>query len=201
MANRSRKRKPVQAGVEAIFTTEKNWRGKAAAALGVLGLGTGTVFWVWLIIQGSSSLTLVSLSMLLVISGVALCMYSLAIRKTREETDRLRSALYELEVLVEPKTGPGESILGGQPSGESRIGNGLPHHKSKTLGVLVAQTIVLIIFYAGMVHEYVSNPNMQQWVQSNIWPASFILNYNALFLVVGGLMGTAIFQLLGKRYN
>jgi len=199
VANRSRRRKPVQAGVEAIFTTEDNWRGKAAASLGLFGVGSGAVFWGWLIIQGSSSLSLVSLSMLLVISGVGFCMYSLALRRTRQETERLRSALYELEVLVEPKNGPTELPIETQPNGESRIGNGLPHRGSKTLGIVIVETAVLVFFYGGLVQEYVSNVNMQQWVRSSIWPAAYILNYNALFLVIGVVLGTATFQLLTRK--
>src|SRR6266849_2677640 len=157
MANRTRKRKPVQAGVEAIFTTENNWRGKAAAVLGVFGLGSGAVFWACLRIQGSTSLSEISVSMLLVISGVGLGMYSLALRRTRQETDRLRSQLYELEVLVEPKNGPAEFDVDAPSNaplkGESRIGNGLPHRRSKTLGLVIAETVVLVFFYGGLVQE------------------------------------------------
>ncbi len=199
MANRSRRRKPVQAGVEAIFTAETNWRGKVAAVLGVIGLATGSVFWAWLIIQGSSSLTLVSASMLMIISGAAFCMYSLAIRKSRQETDRLRSALYELDVLTEPKNGSSEQSVQPRANGETRIENGTTRFRSKTFGVVIAETVVLIIFYGGLVQEYASNINMQQWVRTNIWPAAFVLNYNALFLVLGGLLGTAVFQLLGRK--
>src|SRR5262245_46486620 len=198
MANGTRKRKPVQAGVEAIFTHESDWRGKISASFGVFGAVAGSALWIWLITQESSSLSLVSVSMLLVITGVGLCMYSLAIRRTRQETDRLRSALYELEVLPEPKT-----VLSDQsaetPNGDYRNGNGTTRRGSKILGVVITETVVLILFYGGLVHEYVSNVNMQQWIQSNIWPASFILNYNAFFLVIGGLLGTTIFQVLGKK--
>ncbi len=191
----------MQAGVDAIFTTENNQKGNIAAYLGVFGIGAGTVFWAWSIIQGSSSLSLVSLSMLLVVMGLGLCMYSFAIRRTRQETDRLRSALYELEVLVEPKNGPTDPATDTQPNGEAKIGNGLSHPRSKTLGIVIAETAVLVIFYGGLVQEYVSNVNMQQWVRSSLWPAAYILNYNALFLVIGGLLGTATFQLLTRKRN
>ena len=137
--------------------------------------------------------------MLLVISGVGLCMYSFAIRRTRLETERLRSALYELEVLTEPKIDLADDAPVPYPNGMSKIGNGLPHRKSGTVGVLIAETIVLVVFYAGLVQEFVSNVNMQQWVRSSIWPAAYILNYNALFLVIGGLLGTATFQVLGRK--
>jgi hypothetical protein len=191
----------VQAGVDAIFTTENNRKGNIAAYLGVFGIGAGTVFWAWSIIQGSSSLSLVSLSMLLVVVGLGLCMYSFAIRRTRQETDRLRSALYELEVLVEPKNGPTDLATDTQSNGSVKIGNGLSHPRSKTLGIVIAETAVLVIFYGGLVQEYVSNVNMQQWVRSSLWPAAYILNYNALFLVIGGLLGTATFQLLTRKRN
>jgi len=199
MASRSRKRKPVQAGVDAIFTKESNVRRNIAATGGALGLVSGAVFWAWSEFLGYPSLALVSLSMLMVIAGVALCMYSLAIKMTRQETNRLRSALYDLELLSEPKIDPVESDQEPYPNGLSRIGNGLPHHRSKTVGLVIAETFFLVVFYAGLVQEYVSNVNMQQWVRASIWPAAFILNYNALFLVVGGLLGTGTFQLLTRK--
>ncbi len=199
MANRARKRKPVQAGVEAIFTTEKNWRGKSAAALGTFGLATGAVLWSWLIIEGSTSFALLSISMLSVISGVGLCMYSFAVKRTRQETERLRSALYELEVLTEPRVDSTEIAPEPYPNGLSKIGNGLPRARSKTFGLVIAETIILVVFYGGLVQEYASNVNMQQWVRSSIWPATYILNYNALFLVIGGLLGTTTFQLFTRK--
>lgn len=200
MANRTRKRKPVQAGVDAIFTRENSRRGDAAAILGVVGIGAGACFWAWSILLESASLPLVSLSMLLVISGVGLCMYSLAVNRTRQETERLRSALYELDVLAEPKNAPTEFAVDPPSNGEPRTGNGQAHHRSKTFGIVIAETIVLVIFYSGLVQEYVSNVNMQQWVKASIWPAAYILNYNALFLVIGGLLGTATFQLLTRKH-
>ena len=115
------------------------------------------------------------------------------------ETERLRAALYELEVLTEPKVDPVEVSPEPYPNGQYRIGNGLPRQGSKTIGLVVVETFVLVVFYAGLVHEFASNVNMQLWVRSSIWPAAYILNYNALFLVIGGLIGTVTFQLLSRK--
>ena len=199
MANRSRKRKPVQAGVDAIFTRDDNRGANYAAAIGVFGLGAGGTFWVWSMIQRSPSLPLLSLSLFLVVGGVGMCMYSFAVRRTKQETERLRSALYELEVLTEPKDGPVEVAPDPYPNGVSRMQNGSLHRWSRTFGIVIVETVVLVLFYGGLVQEYVSNANMQQWVKSSIWPAAYNLNYNALFLVVGGLLGTTIFQLFTRK--
>ncbi len=200
LANRARKKKPVQAGVQAIFTVEENWKGKAPAAIGVFSVGLGAVLWGWFIIQGTSSLALVSLSILLVTVGVGLCAYALALRKSKQENDRLRSALYELEVLVEPKNGPTDSAVELDPKGDPALVRGEPRRMSKILALAMAEAIVLIMVYAGLVQEYASNINMQRWVLANIWPGAYVLNYNALFLVLGGVLGTLTFQLiLGKQ--
>ncbi len=200
MANRARKKKPVQAGVQAIFTAEENWKGKAPAAAGVLFVGLGAALWGWFILQGTSSLAFVSLSILLVMVGVGLCAYVLALQKSKQENGRLRSALYELEVLVEPKNGPTDSAVELDPNSAPVVARGEPRRISKTLALAMVEAIVLIMVYAGLVQEYVSNINMQQWVRANIWPGAYVLNYNALFLVLGGVLGTLTFQLiLGKQ--
>ncbi len=200
LAGRARKKKPVQAGVQAIFTSEKNWKGRTPAAVGASSVGLGAALWGWFIIQGTSSLSLVSLSMLLVMVGVGLCAYALALRKSNQDNDRLRSALYELEVLVEPKNGPIDSGAELDPKGDPDIVRGEPRRISRTLALAMVEAIVLIMVYGGLVQEYASNINMQRWVEANIWPGAYVLNYNALFLVVGGLVGTLTFQLiLGKQ--
>src|SRR6266540_4026618 len=100
MANgNKRKRRTAQNGVQAIFTTEDDWKAKTTLALGLFASTAGAASWAWSI-QASLPLTFVSLAMLLVIGGVGLSTYSLAVRRTRQENNRIRSALYELEVLV-----------------------------------------------------------------------------------------------------
>ena len=191
----------MQAGVGAIFTAENSWRGKLPAVFGVLAVASGGAVWSWLFLEGSSSLSLVSLSVLLVTIGVGLSAYSLALRKSKQENERLRSALYELEVLVEPKNGPGDAYPNGEQSTDSIARVGEKGRMSKTLALAIVEAVVIILIYGGLVREYESNVNMQKWVQANIWPGAYILNYNALFLVVGGLLGMLIFQVLLGRQN
>ncbi len=200
MANRSRRKKTTQNGVQAIFTAEDNWRGKVPAAIGLLAAGAGVSLWTWLLIQTSSSLALVSVSMLLAMSGIGLCAYSLAVRRGRQENNRIKSALYDLEVLVEPKNGSKDSVVDtDSKSGPPREEGG--HRRvSKTLAVAIVEAVVLLIVYGGLVQEYASNINMQQWMRANLWPGVYMLNFNTLFVVVGGLLGTIAFQiLLGKQ--
>lgn len=187
--------------MQAIFTREENWKGRVPAAIGLLAGGSGATLWSLLIIQGSSSLSLVSLSILLVTVGVGLSVYSLSVRRTRQENNRLRSALYDLEVLVEPKTGPTDSTNEADVKNETTSAKPQPRRVSRTLALAVTEAVILVIIYAGLVQEYASNINMQRWVRTNVWPGAFILNYNALFLVLGGLLGTLVFQLVMRKQD
>ena len=190
----------MQNGVQAIFTTEQSRTGKTAAALGVVSAGAGAGLWAWLVVTATSSMNLLSLSLLLVIAGVGFGGYSLAVRNSRQENERLRSALYELEVLVEPKNGTTDAADEADPKSDSIPSRDQTRHMSKTLALAIVEALILIIVYGGLVQEYTSNVNMQTWVRANIWPGAYVLSYNALFLVVGGLLGTLTFQLLlGKQ--
>jgi len=69
---------------------------------------------------------------------------------------------------------------------------------SKALAIALVEAVLLIIIYGGLVREYASNVNMQNWVQVNFAPGSYLLNYNAV-LVLAGLLGLLIFQLLPRK--
>jgi hypothetical protein len=196
-----RRRKPAQNGVQAIFTNEDGWLVKTAGALAIVTLGAGSSLWAWLALKASGSLTLVSSSLILLVIGVASGAYSLAVRHGRHENDRIRSALYELEVLAEPKIGlktPDSELEDNDPS---KSGLSTPRRFSKTLAIAVAEAVVLIIIYSGLVEEYTSNLNMQQWVRSNIAFGAYVLNFNAVFVLLGGLIGTVLFQSRLGRNN
>jgi len=208
-----RRRKPAQKGVQAVFTRSKNWRGQAQLALGLAAIGAGTVAWTYttralggfglgnlIPYDASASTILLPISIPLLIGGVGLCTYYLAMRRTWRASNRIESALYELEALVGQKNGaPGSS------SHEPRI---LPDAKAarkprfglvlKTITVALVEAVLLILIYGGLVQEYTSNVNMQNWVQANFVPGSYLLNYNAV-LVLAGLLGVLIFQLLPRK--
>ena len=196
-----RKRKPAQNGVQAIFTDADGWIVKASAAMGVIIAGAGATLWGWLAIKASSSITLVSLSLLLLMLGVASGAYSLAVRHGRRENERIRSALYELEILAEPKIGL--KVPGTETQEVVTVTNGAssPRRFSKTLAIALVEAVVLIIIYSGLVEEYSSNLNMQGWVRANLSLGAYVLNFNAVFVLIGGLVGTLLFQFLLGRQN
>jgi len=71
---------------------------------------------------------------------------------------------------------------------------------SKALSIAVVEAVILILIYGGLVREYASNVNMQNWVQANFALGSYSLNYKAV-LVLAGLLGVLIFQLLPRNFD
>ena len=201
MPNGKRRRKPAQNGVQAIFTNEDGWLVKTAGALAAVTVLAGSGFWAWLAFKASTSLTLVSLSLILVVVGVASGAYSLAVRHGRHENDRIRSALYELEVLAEPRIGLKVPDSDLEDNDVTRSEVGAPHRFSKTLAIAVAEAVVLITIYSGLVEEYAANQYMQNWVRTNISLGAYALNFNAVFVLVGTLAGTLAFRLRFGRQN
>jgi hypothetical protein len=211
-----RKRRPAQKGVQAVFTASASWKGRAELALGLVGLGAGAASWIYTTrsLGGfglgslvpwneSASNILLPISIPLLIGGVALCTYVLVMRKTWRASNRIESALYELEALVGQRNGGPGSSLTERPVPDAKISKGSFHLLSfnlvsKALAIALVEAVLLIVMYGGIVQEYSSNINMQNWVRSNFAPGNYLLNYNAV-LVLAGLLGVLIFQLLPKR--
>jgi len=189
-----RKKRQAQNGVQAIFTEANNQRERTQAIVGLIVTITGSLIWSWAI-QTLASMTLISFGLLLTIAGVSLSAYSLAIMKTSRETKGIRSALYRLESLVEPRNEPEAPVV------PSTIGSGTVRDKTthggfpKTLAVALVEAVMLIIAYSGLVHEYAHNVNMQEWVRANVSLGGYLLNYQAVFVVTGTLLGAVVFQL------
>jgi len=207
-----RRRKPAQKGVQAVFTPSNNWKGKAQAILGLAAIGAGTAAWTYttrglggfglgnlIPYDASASAILLPISIPLLISGAGLCTYYLAMRRTWRASNRIESALYELEALVGQKNGaPGSSpdpraLPDVKGTRKSRFGL-----VSKALSIALVEAVTLILIYGGLVREYASNVNMQNWVQANFAPGSYFLNYNGV-MALAGLLGVLIFQLLPRK--
>jgi hypothetical protein len=167
-------------------------------ALGGFGLGN-LIPW-----NETASAFLLPISIPLLIGGVGLCTYFLAMRRTWRASNRIESALYELEALVGQKSGVAGSPLGVGMIPEARKGGKRAFHLpsfnlvSKALAMALVEAVLLIIIYGGLVQEYTSNVNMQNWIHVNFSPGSYFLNYNAV-LVLAGLLGVLIFQLLPRK--
>jgi hypothetical protein len=207
-----RKRRPAQKGVQAVFTPKNDWKGRAQLALGLAAIAAGAVAWTYttrafeglglgspIPYDASASAIFLPLSIPLLIGGVGLCTYYVAMRRTWRASSRIESALYELEALVSQRNGvPGSSpepaaLPDVKAAGKPRFGL-----LSKALTFALVEAVLLIVIYGGLVQEYTSNVNMQNWVQANFAPGSYFLNYNAV-LVLAGLLGVLIFQLLPRR--
>ena len=207
-----RKRRPAQKGVQAVFTPDASWKGPAQVALGLIAIGVGALAWVYstrgLRGLGLGSLIpwdrplsafLLPISIPLLIGGMGLCTYYLAMRRTWRASSRIESALYELGALVEKKNTSPDSpvdvkvVMEAKPTGRRSFR--LP---SRTLGIALVEAIVMIIIYGGLVQEYRSNVNMQNWVQANFAPGGYFLNYYGV-LVLAGLLGVVMFRLLPRK--
>ena len=209
-----RKRRPAQKGVQAVFTPDAGWKGRAQVALGLITIGVGTVAWVYstrglrglglgdrIPWDSSVSAFLLPVSIPLLIGGVSFCTYYLAMRTTWRASSRIESALYELEVLVGRKSTSQESpaVLGVVMEAK-RAGKRLFGLPSKALSIALVEAIVMILIYGGLVQEYSSNVNMQNWVRANFALGRYFLNYYGL-LILAGLLGVAIFQIIPRRFR
>ena len=209
-----RKRRPAQKGVQAVFTPDTGWKGRAQVALGLIAIGVGTVAWVYstrglrglglgdhLPWDSSVSAFLLPVSIPVLIGGVGLCTYYLAMRRTWRASSRIESALYELEVLVGQKSTSQESpavvgvVMDAKQAGRKSFG--LP---SKILSVALVEAIVMIVIFGSLVQEYSSNVNMQTWIRANFALGRYFLNYYGL-LILAGLLGVAIFQIIPRRFR
>lgn len=207
-----KRRRAAQKGVQAVFTQDSSWKGRAQVALGLITIGVGTAAWAYStkglgglglgnIIPWDSSVSaiLLPISIPLLIGGVGLCTYYLAMRRTWRARNRIESALYELEALVGQKTGaPGSSPDTGPPPDVKVARKPRFGFLSKGLTIALVQATLMIILYGGLVQEYASNVNMRNWVKANFTPGSYLLNYNAV-LLLAGLLAVLIFQLLPRK--
>jgi hypothetical protein len=206
-----KKRRPAQKGVQAVFTPDAGWKGRAQVALGLIAIGVGAGAWSYSarglgglglgnLIPWDSSVSafLLPVSIPLLIGGVGLCTYYLAMRRTWRASSRIESALYELEALMEKKnTSPDSPVDAGVVMGVKPIGR-KSFHLPKVLAIALVEAIVMLIIYSGLVQEYGSNVNMQNWVQTNFAPGGYLLNYYGV-LILAGLLGVTIFQLLPRK--
>lgn len=204
-----RRRRQAQKGVEAVFTSDGDKHNNVRYAAGLLTIGTGAALWIWGIrplassnpklIQLSgltSSLILMSVAMSMVIGGVGWSTYLLAVRRTKRENSKIRSAIYELEALVGSKNGAQEPSQGARLDIKLPEGQTSSRRVSKSLTVALAEAVMLIIVYAGLVQEYISNTNMQQWVHTNIGFGAYFLNYNVVLILTTALSGALAYQIL-----
>lgn len=208
-----RRRRPAQKGIQAVFTADVNWKGRAQLAIGLIAIGIGTSAWVYssrglgglglgnlIPWDSSASAFLLPVSLPLLIAGVGLCTYYLTMRRTWRASSLIESALYELEALVVQRSlsaGFPEAV----PALEAKPTSRRPFHMpSKALAIALVEAVVMIIIYSGIVREYGSNVNMQNWVQANFAPGEYLLSYYGV-LILAGVLGVAIFRILPRSLH
>lgn len=209
MPNGSRRRKrSSQNGVQAIFTRASNFRGNLEIAVGGVVVGLGVFFWAFSLRYVSDSVNLEffpdtpsisalfqPLAIIFITGGIGLCSYSLAVQRARQDNYRIEAAVYELQTLVEAKTGPPSPSPEATSSGKTSITRGHRFHLSKAFAAVLVEGVLLLLAYSGLVQEYNSNLNMQGWVHANFAVAGYLLSYNTVLFLVAGLVGYLIFQL------
>lgn len=201
-------------GVQAIFTPKRNRRGNILAVIGLLGIAVGTVLWMRSIqaLNGSigtvifaqlvsSSVVLASLGVLSILGGVGLCIYSTVIRRTDQEKYEDEDDVYEREASREQSDSHLSLTANVEMSADPSHGRIAPRRISRTLGIAIFQSLILMALYGGLVQEYNSNTSMQGWIRSNFAMGGVLLNYNAM-LVVAGVLGVLVLQFLpGRRFS
>ena len=206
-----RKRRPAQKGVQAVFTPDINWKGRAQVAIGMMAVGFGITAWAYSTrglggfglgnpspLNSSVSAFLLPVSIPVLIGGVGLCTYYLTMRRTWRASRLVESALYELEALVAQKSLSASFSESGAAIEAKPTGRKPPHLPSRVFTIALVEAVVMIIIYGGLVQEYGSNVNMQSWVQANFAPGAYLLNYYGV-LTLAGLLGAVIFQLLPRH--
>jgi len=197
--------------VQAIFTPTNDSRGKVVIGVGLLVVALGAFFWLASLrsFSDGSSLGITStgglfsilfqpLAIILFIGGVGLCTYSFAVRRARQDNYRIEAAVYELQTLIEGKTGVPVPSTDVKPSGKVATSRGYRLHFSKAFGAALVEGVLLLFAYAGLVQEYNSNLDMQGWVRANFGFGGYILSYNSVLLLIAGLLGYSFFQIANR---
>jgi hypothetical protein len=206
------RRKQGQSGVQAVFTSKSDRRGRAQVIFGLAAVVAGAASWTYttrtlgragldspIPWNASASAILLPISIPILIGGVGLCTYYLAMKGTWRASNRIELALLELEALVGQK-----NAVSNPWHDPSDIPDGKRNRRlqsdflSGTLAIALVEAAVLLIIYGGLVKEYVSNVNMQNWVQSNFAPGTYLLNYYTV-LICAGLLGMLIFRLQPRK--
>ena len=146
----------------------------------------------------SSTLTFASLGMLTVLAGTGLCVYSFAVRKTRLTRNTIEFSMLSNspDIVLTNELSDSETLT--RQYGDSTWNLRSTRRISKTYVAAVAQALVYVAFYAGVVTEYDNNPRMQAWVQTNLPLVGDVLNYYGVVLL-SGLLAVLVLQFLPRN--
>ena len=195
-----RRNGPSQKGVHALFTAPKEKRKGRTEALGLVTALLGTAVWIWalavflgdtqpilMVDRTSSSIMLLSLAVPLIAVGSTTFAYSRVTRHT-EDVDP-SSLAREVEALTTPRSAGQQSYLPAKQD-VGRTGAEL---------LAIAEGVMIVMLYGGLLREYDSSIYMREWVQNNLPIATFALNDNIFFLVIGAIIATIAIHLLSRK--
>lgn len=189
-------------GVEAIFTAGGPKR-DMRFAIGILVILAGIFLWLTAALHSDFpglfatseigaylSILLNSLGLILVMTGVGICLSF----SVFDRTDFKEASLAE-EVPADRRASPNRPrdvrnvFTGGLITRNFGFGFGL---------VVFFQSCVVLALYSGLVDEYQSNPSMQLWIRSNLPIGQYFLNLLTA-LVIAAALGLLVIQFLPER--
>ncbi len=128
--------------------------------------------------------------------GVAFYAYSLSTRG-REDTGDVERTLDRIESVLgkERAVGAGPVLRLDMESLRSKYWSRL----SRIHVFALAEGFGLLLLYSWLVAEFQSNTYMQEWAGKNAWVVGFLLNYYALTVLAGLLVGFILSELRTSR--
>ena len=195
---------PAQKGIHALFTPRKT-RSKRNEAIGLLVAGTGALVWALALLvffgsaqtmivadRTSSSIILLSIALPLIASGSTVFAYSRGSKHEEEEIEDSDSIVREVEALAKQ---------GNDLPPDLKTSLEMKKGLSRLSTLAFIEGVVIIALYIGLLREYDSSLYMQVWLQANLPVATFFLNDNVFFLMVGIVVSSALFRLGSRKHR
>ncbi len=192
-----------QKGVHALFTARSERKRGLGEAIGLVTAIAGASVWMSALSiflgtlqpllvpdRTSSSVIMLSIAILMIVTGSTTFAYSRASRKSGEELPDSESLTREVEALT--------GLRSNKQSAFQPIVN--PRSRwSRAEIVAIVEVGIIILLYGGLLRDYDSSVFMREWVENNLPVATFILNDNLFFLVVGVVVATVAFHLISRK--
>ncbi len=193
-----------QKGVHALFTARKEPKTTLGQAIGLTTAAAGTAIWAWallvfigsvepvlLVDKTSSSIMMLSVAVPLIAAGSTTFAYSRASRRTIDDDMDEESMTREVEALASPRT-----------NDKTMYQPGIRNTRSTRAEVAaIVEGIIIVLMYAVLLRDYDSSVYLREWVGTNFQAATFILNDNVFFLVVGVAVASLGFHVLSRKKN
>jgi len=191
-----------QKGVHALFTARKEPKTTLGEVIGLTSAGVGVTVWAWallvfignvqpvvLVDKTASSIMMLSVAVPLIAAGSTTFAYSRARRGKIDEGVDEESLALEVEALAGPRNNDHAFY---QP----KIGSA---RSTRAEVAAIVEGMIIVLMYAVLLRDYDSSVYLRQWVEANVPVATFILNDNVFFLVVGVAVASLSFHILSRK--